>query len=102
MGCPVPEGLQDRRGRRADRGPGHAVAVARAAARGQRLPVTVKLRSGQRAGRDRRRRRSRTGSSTEAGVAAIAFHPRSAAVHHKGMPDYDLAAELVDDAAGAR
>ena len=35
---------------------------------------------------------SPTGSSTEAGVAAIAFHPRSAAVQHKGVPDYELAA----------
>jgi tRNA-dihydrouridine synthase B len=32
----------------------------------------------------------------EAGVAAIGFHPRSAAVHHKGAPDYDLAARLVE------
>ena len=31
----------------------------------------------------------------EAGVAAIAFHPRSAAVQHKGVPDYELAARLV-------
>jgi tRNA-dihydrouridine synthase len=31
----------------------------------------------------------------EAGVAAIGFHPRSAAVHHKGHPDYELAADLV-------
>ena len=31
----------------------------------------------------------------EAGVAGITFHPRSAAVRHKGVPDYDLAAELV-------
>jgi tRNA-dihydrouridine synthase B len=28
-------------------------------------------------------------------VAAITFHPRSAKVHHKGVPDYDLAAQLV-------
>jgi tRNA-dihydrouridine synthase len=32
----------------------------------------------------------------DAGVAAIAFHPRSAAVQHKGEPDYALAARLVD------
>jgi tRNA-dihydrouridine synthase B len=32
----------------------------------------------------------------EAGVAAIGFHPRSAAVHHKGTPDYALAARLVE------
>jgi tRNA-dihydrouridine synthase len=28
-------------------------------------------------------------------VAAIGFHPRSAAVHHRGIPDYALAARLV-------
>jgi tRNA-dihydrouridine synthase B len=28
-------------------------------------------------------------------VAGLSFHPRSAAVRHKGTPDYDLAAELV-------
>jgi tRNA-dihydrouridine synthase len=32
----------------------------------------------------------------EAGVAAIGFHPRSAAVHHKGHPDYELAARLAE------
>jgi tRNA-dihydrouridine synthase len=31
----------------------------------------------------------------EAGVAGISFHPRAAAVRHKGTPDYDLAKELV-------
>ena len=36
----------------------------------------------------------------EAGVSAIAFHPRSAQVQHKGAPDYDLAARLVRGAAG--
>ena len=29
-------------------------------------------------------------------MSAIGFHPRSAAVHHKGTPDYDLAARLVE------
>ncbi len=32
----------------------------------------------------------------EAGVAAIAFHPRAAAVGHKGSPDYALTRELVE------
>jgi tRNA-dihydrouridine synthase len=35
----------------------------------------------------------------EAGVAAIAFHPRPAAVHHRGTPDYELAARLVGSLA---
>src|SRR5436853_392371 len=73
---------------------GAAVAVARAAREGSGLPVTVKLRSGQRPGEtdgyDLAHRLVH-----EAGVSAIGFHPRSAAVHHKGTPDYDLAARLV-------
>ena len=32
----------------------------------------------------------------EAGVAAIGFHPRSAATQHKGEPDYALARELAE------
>jgi tRNA-dihydrouridine synthase B len=31
----------------------------------------------------------------EAGVAGLTFHPRAAAVRHKGTPDYALAARLV-------
>lgn len=58
------------------------------------IPVTVKLRSGRRpgdtSGFDLAQRLVR-----DAGVAAIGFHPRSAAVHHKGTPDYALAARLV-------
>jgi tRNA-dihydrouridine synthase len=72
------------------------VAVARAAREGSGKPVTVKLRSGSVPG-------DRTSGIElahrlveEAGVAAITFHPRSAKVHHKGVPDYDLAAELVE------
>jgi len=71
----------------------------RSLARGARegsggLPVTVKLRAGRRPG-------EREGVEVahrlveEAGVAALGFHPRSAAVRHRGTPDYDLAAELV-------
>ena len=36
----------------------------------------------------------------EAGVAAIALHPRSAAVRHQGRPDYGLVRELVERLAG--
>jgi tRNA-dihydrouridine synthase B len=83
MGCPVKKVVKT-----------GAVAVARAAAEGSGLPVTVKLRSGlepgDRAGYDLALR-----LAADAGVAAIGFHPRSAAVHHKGEPDYALAAELV-------
>src|SRR4029077_10528316 len=78
--------------------PDVAVSVARSARLGSGLPVTVKLRSGRRPG-------DTSGFALahrlvdEAGVAAIAFHPRSAAVHHKGVPDYALAARLVKSRA---
>jgi tRNA-dihydrouridine synthase B len=101
MGCPVPKVQKTGAGAALLGDPDRAVAVARAAVEGAedattgaRIPVTVKLRSGLRAGDE-------SGFALahrlveEAGVAAIAFHPRSAAVHHKGSPDYELAARLV-------
>ena len=100
MGCPVPKVRKTGAGAALLGDPDRAVAVARAAVEGAAaggagaIPVTVKLRAGLRAGDD-------SGFSLahrlveEAGVAAIAFHPRSAAVHHKGVPDYELAARLV-------
>jgi tRNA-dihydrouridine synthase len=70
--------------------------VARAAREGSGLPVTVKLRSGAVPG-DRSGVELAHRLVDEAGAAAIAFHPRHAAQHHKGTPDYDLAAELVEE-----
>jgi tRNA-dihydrouridine synthase B len=94
MGCPVPKVCKTGAGAALIKDPDTAVAVARAAAEGSGLPVTVKLRSGQRPGEtDGYALAHRL--VEEAGVAAIGFHPRSAAVHHKGTPDYDLAARLV-------
>src|ERR1700722_25376 len=92
MGCPVPKVCKTGAGAAMLDDPQRAVALARAAvagAVGERgpLPVTVKLRSGVRRGET-------SGFElalrlvAEAGVAAIAFHPRSAAVQHKGGPDY--------------
>jgi tRNA-dihydrouridine synthase B len=95
MGCPVPKVCKTGAGAALIKDPDTAVAVARAAREGSGLPVTVKLRSGQRQGEtdgyDLAHRLVQ-----DAGVSAIAFHPRSAAVHHKGTPDYDLAARLVE------
>src|SRR5436853_4240524 len=94
MGCPVRKVCKTGAGASLLDDPAKAVAIARAAAEGSGLPVTVKLRSGQRPGEtsgyDLAHRLVQ-----DAGVAAIGFHPRSAAVHHKGTPDYDLAARLV-------
>ena len=94
MGCPVPKVCKTGAGAALIKDPDTAVAVARAAREGSGLPVTVKLRSGQRPGEtDGYELAHRL--VHDAGVSAIAFHPRSAAVHHKGAPDYDLAARLV-------
>jgi tRNA-dihydrouridine synthase B len=94
MGCPVPKVCKTGAGAAMLKDPDTAVAVARAAGEGSGKPVTVKLRSGSvpgdMSGFDLAHR-----LVEEAGVAAITFHPRSAKVHHKGVPDYDLAAELV-------
>jgi tRNA-dihydrouridine synthase B len=95
MGCPVPKVCKTGAGAALLDDPDVAVAVAQAAREGSGLPVTVKLRSGRRPGEENGFELARR-LVDEAGVAAIAFHPRSAAVHHKGVPDYELAARLVE------
>ena len=95
MGCPVPKVCKTGAGAALIKDPDTAVKVAKAAIEGSGLPVTVKLRSGQRPGEtDGYALAHRL--VEDAGVSAIGFHPRSAAVHHKGVPDYDLAARLVE------
>jgi len=94
MGCPVPKVCRTGAGAALLADPDRAVAVARAAVEGGGLPVTVKLRSGWRAGET-------DGVAlahrlvADAGVAAISLHPRPATLAHRGRPDYALAAELV-------
>jgi tRNA-dihydrouridine synthase B len=94
MGCPVPKVMGNGAGAALIKDPDTAVEVARAAREGSGLPVTVKLRSGTKPGEV-----DGVGLAhrlvEEAGVCGITFHPRSAAVRHKGTPDYDLARELV-------
>jgi tRNA-dihydrouridine synthase B len=95
MGCPVRKVCKTGAGAALLDDPDTAVAIASAAREGSGLPVTVKLRPGQRPG-------ERSGVALarrlveEAGVAGIAFHPRHASQQHKGRPDYDLAANLVE------
>ena len=89
MGCPVPKVMKTGAGAALLKDPDAAVAVAKAAREGSNLPVTVKLRA-EGAGLARR-------LAEEAGVAGITFHPRTIKVHHKGVPDYELAAQLVQD-----
>jgi len=95
MGCPVPKVCKTGAGAALIDDPDVAVAVTRAAVEGSGLPVTVKLRSGRKIG-DTSGYALAHRLVDEAGAAAIGFHPRSAQVHHKGTPDYALAAKLVE------
>jgi nifR3 family TIM-barrel protein len=94
MGCPVRKVCKTGAGASLLDDPDKAVEIASAAKEGSGLPVTVKVRSGNRPG-------ERSGFDLavrlveEAGVAGIGFHPRHASQQHKGTPDYALAAELV-------
>jgi tRNA-dihydrouridine synthase B len=94
MGCPVPKVCKTGAGAALLDDGDRAVAIARAAHEGSGLPVTVKLRSGRRAGEQAGVRLAHR-LVDEAGVSAIGFHPRPAVVGHRGAPDYALAAELV-------
>ena len=102
MGCPVPKVARTGAGAALIAEPHLAVALARAATAGaaegaphRAVPVTVKVRSGLHPG-DTRGYDLAHRLVDSAGVAAIGFHPRSAAVHHKGTPDYELVRRLVD------
>ena len=95
MGCPVRKVRRTGAGVELLRDPDLALALARGAAEGSGLPVTVKLRSGIQAG-DRSGFELALRLVADGGVAAVAFHPRAATVGHKGEPDYALTRELVE------
>ncbi|HEY6398107.1 MAG TPA: tRNA-dihydrouridine synthase [Solirubrobacteraceae bacterium] len=96
MGCPVPKVCKTGAGAALLSDPQRAVALARAAAAGSGLPITVKLRSGQRAG-------ELTGVTVarrlaeEGDVAGLCIHPRAASQRHAGKADYQLVRELVEE-----
>jgi tRNA-dihydrouridine synthase B len=96
MGCPVPKVCKTGAGAALLEDPARAVALARAAARGSGLPVTVKLRTGARPG-DLGGVEVARRLAEEAGVAGICVHPRHASQRHSGVPDYELARALVEE-----
>jgi tRNA-dihydrouridine synthase B len=96
MGCPVPKVCKTGAGAALLADPRRAVALARGAASGSGLPVTVKLRSGVRPG-DRSGIEVARRLVEEAGVAGISIHPRHASQRHTGRPDYELARQLVEE-----
>ena len=95
MGCPVPKVCKTGAGAALLDDPDKAVAIARAAARGSGLPVTVKLRSGLRPG-DRSGLELAERLVHDGGVAGICLHPRHASQRHSGKPDHEAARELVE------
>jgi tRNA-dihydrouridine synthase B len=96
MGCPVPKVCKTGAGAALLAEPARAVEIARAAARGSGLPVTVKLRSGLRpgdeSGLDLMRRLADSGA-----VAGICLHPRHASQRHTGRPDYEAARRVIEE-----
>jgi tRNA-dihydrouridine synthase B len=94
MGCPVPKVCKTGAGAALLDDPDRAVALARAAARGSGLPVTVKLRSGLRPG-DRLGLELANRLVYDGGVAGICLHPRHASQRHSGRPDHEAARELI-------
>ena len=96
MGCPVPKVCKTGAGAALLTDPDRAVALAKAAARGSGLPVTVKLRSGARPGDDSGVEVARR-LVHEAGVAGLCIHPRHASQRHQGQPDYELARAMVEE-----
>jgi len=95
MGCPVPKVCKTGAGAALLDDPDRAVALARAAARGSGLPVTVKLRSGLRPG-DRSGLELARRLAEEGAVAGICLHPRHASQRHTGRPDHEAARELIE------
>jgi nifR3 family TIM-barrel protein len=96
MGCPVPKVCKTGAGAALLADPDLAVALAKAAARGSGLPITVKLRSGLRPG-DRSGVEVARRLVEEAGVVGLCIHPRHASQRHAGAPDYELARQLVQE-----
>jgi tRNA-dihydrouridine synthase B len=95
MGCPVRKVCKTGAGAALLDDPSKAVALARAASEGSHLPITAKLRPGRAPG-DRCGIELAHRLAEEAGLAAIAFHPRHASQQHSGAPDYALAREVVE------
>jgi tRNA-dihydrouridine synthase B len=96
MGCPVPKVCKTGAGAALLEDPARAVALARAAARGSGLPVTVKLRVGRRPG-DLSGVELARRLAFEAGVAGLCIHPRHASQRHSGKPDYAVVGKLVEE-----
>jgi tRNA-dihydrouridine synthase B len=95
MGCPVRKVCKTGAGAALLSDHELALELARGAREGAGVPVTVKVRSGLKAG-ERQGYELAIRLVEEAGAAAIGFHPRAAAAQHKGTPDYALTRELVD------
>lgn len=97
MGCPVRKVMKTGAGAALLGDPARAASVAAAVVRAAApvgVPVTVKLRSGLRAGQGHQvialARRLE-----EVGVAAVCLHPRSADQLYRGVADHTLTADMV-------
>ncbi len=95
MGCPVKKVRKTGAGAALLGDHETAIEIAKATVSGGGLPVTVKLRSGRYEGSDEGMRLSHR-LVEEAGVSAIAIHPRPAGSKNDGNLNYQLARDLCD------
>ena len=100
MGCPVPKVCKTGAGAALLDDPDRAVALARAAARGSGLPVTVKLRTGLRPG-DSSGVETARALAHDGGVAGLSIHPRHASQRHKRRARLRARRDAGRGAAGA-
>ncbi len=96
-GLPGAQGAEDRRGLGAARRPRQGGRDRTRGGAGERSARDGEAPLRRCAPASRAASNSRSASSRRRTSAGIAFHPRPAAVQHKGDPDYDLAARLVDE-----
>jgi nifR3 family TIM-barrel protein len=99
-GCPVPKITKTGAGSALTREPALLYEIVRAvvqAADLQRVPVTVKIRSGWDA--EHLTWKEALCAAIEAGASAITVHPRTRAQGYEGKADWDILAQAVDIAA---
>ena len=93
MGCPVPKICKTGAGAALLDDLDQAAAIVAAMSAAVRIPVTVKMRRGVRAGDARPAEAARR--LVDAGAAAIFFHPRAAIEQYAGTADHRSTAEVV-------
>jgi tRNA-dihydrouridine synthase B len=94
-GCPVPKITSGGAGMSLMNDEGLFARCLEAMVKAVRVPVTVKMRLGRKAGENRALRFARLAESV--GVAAVSVHARSQEARHSGPPDIEALREVVSE-----